>query len=382
MSEASQSTGKTVINVADLLRLNEEVKRLREDIAKKKRALQGTTPDRRTRIPSVDLSGETRKLNDILLGLAKVAEWLKIVAVAKAGPERSSGELSLVQKTLLQMRSDLESEKRMREEKISKLVQELTLQHNEVKMLRDEIIEAIESMEKPHAIVSEGRSIEPSPGKRRAEVGELGVLPSKAGQRKTTGGGGERKKVDAMKKEVQVLRKELQSERRALQILRVNISREKRIVATKGKALEGALKKIDKEKKAIREERRDLRQRRLAISIMKSEQERRSLEREQELEKDKEEVDRRENVTLRIRDELRSELHQLTDLGKYLLEAKKENEREHGRLSKELSKIAQATVNLEREKTRLAKRSLLRTKRRRGRLSRKSNTKARADQEG
>jgi hypothetical protein len=375
LSEVSGPTGKTAISVADLFRLNEEVKKLREDIAKRRSALQRITPDQRAKIPSIDLIMETGKLNDILLGLAKVAEWLKAATVAKASPDRSS-ELNLVQKTLLQMRNDLESEKGMREEKIAKLVQELTLQHDEVKMLRDEIVRAIESLQKPRAIASERRSIEPYLGKQQTEIEELKVSPSEGGQRKTIMESHERKRVGVMKRELQALRRELDSERKALQTFRVNISQEKRSLVVKGKALEKALKRIDMERKTIREEKRELRQKRLAISMMKSEQERRNLEREQELEKDREEVDRREDITLKIRDELRFELHQLIDLGKHLLEVNKENEREHRRLSNEWSKLAKTVVNLEREKRRLANRSLLpRTERRRRSSSRTSNKK-------
>jgi len=379
LSEFSEPRGRTAINVAELLRLNAEVKKLREDIAEKRRTLQGIASDRRAKTPFVDLNEETRKLNGILVGLAKVAEWLKIATMARAGPDRSSTQLDLVQEALLKIRNDLESEKRMREEKIAKLVEELTLQHEAVKMLRDEVVRALGSIEREGTRSDERRAIEPSSGKERSEIGEPRVLSYGADLQKVTTEDRERKKVEATEMKLQALRKELQSERKALQVLRASVNQDKRGVAAKRKVLERALKRIDREKKAIRDEEKRLRQRRLAISMMKSEQERKNLEAEQKLEKDREEVDRREDITLKIRDELRCELNQLIDLAKYLLEVKKENEREHTRLRNEQDKLAKAISNLEREKGRLANRLLQpRTEKRHRSSSQASNMKKRA----
>lgn len=347
MSEVSELKDRTFIDVADLVRLNREIKKLREFMASKRQGQRKSKIDHAAMSSPMNLNVATRRLSGILLELTEVAQRLEVSSLLKAPSEKSAAELNVVRETLLKMKDNLESEKKLLEEKVEKLAQELALQRDNLKTLSDEILAAVaglrehgdrrEAPEEEHVReIEKGRSLPAQIDQQEKMMNELRALrrtlfamkEELAGKART---GIEKRRVGAKKRrqsnignaELQALARELEAERKILQDMQSRLLEEKERVEIERKASKKRMAETENERRTLMEQMKQLERRKSSFSSMKSDQEGRSPGLREAI-----------RLLLEVKNEVRSERRELLDLARHLSEMKKGDERKLGALRK------------------------------------------------
>ena len=208
LSENRPSGSKTVLDVSELIRLNEELRRLRESIQKKKQAQQKARSEGKGVAHPLDLTQEIRTLNQFLTELARIGVKIRMASLAPPQAEKPPVDLDLMKKAVLQMRSELEKEKKIEEESLAAAQERLKQEHEEVKMLKDELLKARQMLEQDRKLLHDKTSLEPQVSREKEELENLKSSLIRMNEEKK-----KNDEIQDLKESLLSLREELQRDR-------------------------------------------------------------------------------------------------------------------------------------------------------------------------
>ena len=361
MSKDSQPSSNQPFEIGDFVRLNEELKQLREILKKKKAEREKAKREGKRLV--VDLTPEIERLGRFLAELDRAKSRLSSAPIP--GAMGKPAETSALGDALSQVKSEIENEKKKLEEERQAREKERLEHERELQLLKDELAknkELVASERKPlealvtkqldqtgslqpdlekDTLLKESEAPEPQPS-RRDDV-ETGRLEPKAIR----------------------LREQIAREQEALEVKRGELSEEKRRIDEEKRALET---RVADEFPAIRSELQRLREQiareQEALEVKRgelSEEKRRIDEEKRALEArvGNVEDDRLRYLTRRTMEELRAERVEVSSLKRSLQQLRAESARERKRVEKDREAILRARATLESEKRKVALRNTL-----------------------
>ena len=319
----------------ELVRLNEELRQLRESLRRKK--LERDTAKAEGKRAALDLSPELLQLTRFVEELDQLREKLKSSAFAKTDREASDAEP--LRDVLLEMRNQLLAEKATLEEEhaAGELQEQLKREAEELRVLREQLAKDKEMLEK------ERDSLELLLTQAKEQQERLKSTSMKARQ-EASGDESTRLRPSYDHRRLEEL------EDRRLEFLVDQLS----VIKTE---LRDMREHFVNDERTIESKKRELESRRneLAEERGKIEQERKALETRIVEAQD----DFTERTIQKIRGELQSERMELASLRKSIQQIRSANTRERKVIERDRDAILRVQIRLEREKQRIAQKAAL-----------------------
>ncbi len=143
----SDSQRNPILDIQSISGLNRKICELRVDLQRKRVAIRQARNDPGRIVSLRNINEEREKLNSILLEFTRIAERLGTVASEDNSRDGSRDELNGVRNALVQLNNDFESTSAMLEEKVDRLLQEIGSQRHENRLVRDQILQAVKTLE-------------------------------------------------------------------------------------------------------------------------------------------------------------------------------------------------------------------------------------------
>ena len=319
----------------ELVRLNEELKQLRESLRRKK--LERDTAKAEGKRAALDLSPELLQLTRFVEELDQLREKLKSSAFAKTDREASDAEP--LRDVLLEMRNQLLTEKATLEEEhaAGELQEQLKRETEELRVLREQLAKDKETLEK------ERDSLELLLTQAKEERERLKSTSMKARQEAS---GDEstrlrpsydhRRLEELEDKRLEFLVDQLSVIKTELRDMREHFVNDERTIESRQRELESRRNELAEERGEIEQERKALETR-----IVEAQD------------------DFTERTIQKIRGELQSERMELASLRKSIQQIRSANTRERKVIERDRDAILRVQIRLEREKQRIAQKAAL-----------------------
>jgi len=363
LSEDLQPSRNQPFEIGDLVRLNEELKQLRETLRRKKAEREKAKQEGRKLL--VDLTPEIERLSRFLVDLDRVTSRFR--SPTTSGTKGKPIENDALRNVLAQVKVEIENEKKKLEEERAAREQERLKHEEELQRLKDELLKNKELLDKDRKSLEsllskrleQSQKLQPTPeegkGEIRREAEDLRPEPRSMNEL-------EGRRLDSLELR---LRDQISREQEALEIKRRELDDEKRRIDEEKRTLET---KVADEFSAIRSELQKLReqitreQEALETKRRELHEEKRRVDEEKRTLEERigdVEDDRLRYMTRRTMEELQAERMELSSLKRSLQQLRAESTRERKGLEKDREAILRARVTLENEKRKVALRNML-----------------------
>jgi purine-binding chemotaxis protein CheW len=401
LSEEIRSKPDQPFKIGDLVRLNEELKQLRDTLKAKK--TEREKAKREGKKLKVDLTPEIERLSKFLVELEIISS--KVKSASLPGTMSKTDGNNALNSALAQVKGEIENERKKLEQERAAQAEERLRHEQELQLLRDELEkskEVAETQKEPakSLLSTEPEQAERPAAKREQDLPPPSVAPEQEATKLQLPGETnltiqlsppqaseaprqyEETKIDIEDVRRSIERKvadEFSAIRTEVQMLREQISRQQDLLETRRKELDEDRRRIEDQKRILESQvadqfsatRSELQ--RLRDQVLREQDEletkRQELgEEKRKIDEEKRTLDRRmkdteeqrlRQLTRQATEELESERMELTVLKRSLQQLRSESTRDRKRLEKDREEIRRTRVALENERRKVAWRNAI-----------------------